>query len=112
MGKEKKITLIIGGGIAAYKSLELIRLLQKESIEVIPILTKSAENFVTSLSLAAISKKKVYSDLFDYENESVESIVEKIEYAIEQHSSFLKVISKEDLAEYEKMNKLRKWSKN
>lgn len=48
----------------------------------------------------------------DYENESVESIVEKIEYAIEQHSSFLKVISKEDLAEYEKMNKLRKWSKN
>lgn len=48
----------------------------------------------------------------DYENESVESIVEKIEYAIEQHSSFLKVISKEDLVEYEKMNKLRKWSKN
>ena len=48
----------------------------------------------------------------DYENESVESIVEKIEYAIEQHSSFLRVISKEDLVEYEKMNKLRKWSKN
>mgnify|MGYP001162519585 FL=1 len=70
MGKEKKITLIIGGGIAAYKSLELIRLLQKESIEVIPILTKSAENFVTSLSLAAISKKKVYSDLFDLNDET------------------------------------------
>ena len=70
MGKEKKITLIIGGGIAAYKSLELIRLLQKECIEVIPILTKSAENFVTSLSLAAISKKKVYSDLFDLNDET------------------------------------------
>ena len=70
LGKEKKITLIIGGGIAAYKSLELIRLLQNETIEVIPILTKSAENFVTSLSLAAISKKKVYSDLFDLNDET------------------------------------------
>ena len=48
----------------------------------------------------------------DYENDSVESIVEKIEFAIEQHSSFLKVISKEELADYERMNKLRKWSKN
>jgi hypothetical protein len=48
----------------------------------------------------------------DYDNESVESIVEKIEFAIEQHSSFLKVVSKEDLLDYEKMNKLRKWSKN
>ena len=48
----------------------------------------------------------------DYDNESVETIVEKIEFAIEQHSSFLKVVSKEDLLDYEKMNKLRKWSKN
>ena len=48
----------------------------------------------------------------DYENDSVESIVEKIEFAIEQHSSFLKVVSKEDLEDYEKMNKLRNWSKN
>ena len=70
MQKEKKITLIIGGGIAAYKSLELIRLLQNENIEVIPILTKSARNFVTSLSLAAISKKKVYTDLFDLNDEA------------------------------------------
>jgi phosphopantothenoylcysteine decarboxylase/phosphopantothenate--cysteine ligase len=68
--KEKKITLIIGGGIAAYKSLELIRLLQNENIEVIPILTKSARNFVTSLSLAAISRKKVYTDLFDLNDEA------------------------------------------
>ena len=70
MGKDKKITLIIGGGIAAYKSLELIRLLQNAHIEVIPILTKSAENFVTTLSLAAISKKKVYSHLFDLNDET------------------------------------------
>ena len=70
MQKEKKITLIIGGGIAAYKSLELIRLLQNENIEIIPILTKSARNFVTSLSLAAISKKKVYTDLFDLNDET------------------------------------------
>ena len=48
----------------------------------------------------------------DYENDSVESIVEKIEFAIEQHSSFLKVISKEELADYENMNKQRNWSKN
>ena len=70
MGKEKKITLIIGGGIAAYKSLELIRLLQNAHIDVIPILTKSAENFVTTLSLAAISRKKVYSHLFDLNDET------------------------------------------
>ena len=70
MGKDKKITLIIGGGIAAYKSLELIRLLQNAHIDVIPILTKSAENFVTTLSLAAISRKKVYSHLFDLNDET------------------------------------------
>jgi 1-acyl-sn-glycerol-3-phosphate acyltransferase len=45
----------------------------------------------------------------DYETESVESIVEKIEYAIEQHSSFLKVISEKDLLELEKTNKQREW---
>ena len=45
----------------------------------------------------------------DYETESVESIVEKIEYAIEQHPSFLKVISEKDLLELEKTNKQREW---
>ena len=45
----------------------------------------------------------------DYKNESVESIVEKIEYAIEQHSSFLKVISEKDLLDLEKTNKQREW---
>lgn len=46
----------------------------------------------------------------DYDKESIESILEKIEFAIEQHPSFLKVVSKEDLVEYEKTNKLREWS--
>ena len=45
----------------------------------------------------------------DYENESVESIVERIEHAIEQHPSFLKVISEKDLLELEKTNKQREW---
>ena len=67
---KKKITIIIGGGIAAYKSLELIRFLQSEDFEIIPILTKSASNFITSLSISAISKNKVYSDLFDLNDET------------------------------------------
>jgi hypothetical protein len=45
----------------------------------------------------------------DYENESVESIVEKIEYAIEQHPSFLKVLTKEEILQMENNNKNRKW---
>jgi len=45
----------------------------------------------------------------DYDNDSVESILEKIQYAIEQHPSFLKVISKEELEAQEKLNQLRKW---
>ena len=67
---KKKITVIIGGGIAAYKSLELIRFLQSENFEIIPLLTKSASKFITSLSISAISKNKVYSDLFDLNDET------------------------------------------
>ena len=67
---KKKITIIIGGGIAAYKSLELIRFLQSENYEIIPVLTKSASNFITSLSISAISKNKVYFDLFDLNDET------------------------------------------
>ncbi len=70
MNNKKKITIIIGGGIAAYKSLEIIRILQNENFEIIPILTKSAANFVTSLSISAIAKNKVYTDLFDPNDES------------------------------------------
>ena len=68
--KNKKILLIIGGGIAAYKSLDLIRLLRKENVEVRTILTKSGKEFVTSLSLTTLTKNKVYEDLFDKNSEA------------------------------------------
>ena len=67
---QKKILLIICGGISAYKSLELIRLLKKQSAEVKTILTKSAKEFVTPLSVASLSQEKVYDDLFNAENEA------------------------------------------
>ena len=56
--KNKKILIIIGGGIAAYKSLDLIRLLKKNHMEVKTILTKSGREFVTPLSLSALTKSK------------------------------------------------------
>ena len=65
----KKVLLIICGGIAAYKSLELIRLLRKSSVEVKTILTNAAKKFVTPLSVASLSQEKVYTDLFNHENE-------------------------------------------
>ena len=68
--KNKKILIIIGGGIAAYKSLDLIRLLRKENVEVRTILTKSGKEFVTSLSLTTLTKNKVYEDLFDKSSEA------------------------------------------
>ena len=67
---DKKVLLIICGGIAAYKSLEIIRSLKKKKFEVKSILTKSAKNFVTPLSVASLSKEKVYDDIFNIENES------------------------------------------
>ncbi|MDB9799913.1 bifunctional phosphopantothenoylcysteine decarboxylase/phosphopantothenate--cysteine ligase CoaBC [Candidatus Pelagibacter sp.] len=67
---QKKILLIICGGISAYKSLELIRLLKKQDIEIKTILTKSAKEFVTPLSVASLSQGKVYDDLFNVENEA------------------------------------------
>ncbi|WP_415323458.1 bifunctional phosphopantothenoylcysteine decarboxylase/phosphopantothenate--cysteine ligase CoaBC [Candidatus Pelagibacter sp. Uisw_127] len=66
----KKILLIICGGISAYKSLELIRLLKKQDAEVKTILTKSAKEFVTPLSVVSLSQGKVYDDLFNAENEA------------------------------------------
>jgi phosphopantothenoylcysteine decarboxylase / phosphopantothenate---cysteine ligase len=66
----KSVLLIIGGGIAAYKSLELIRLLKGKGIGVRCILTKAAENFVTPLSVAALSGEKIYSDLFSLTDET------------------------------------------
>ena len=66
----KKILLIVCGGIAAYKSLELIRLLKKNNAEIKTILTKNAKEFITPLSVASLSQGKVYDDLFSVENES------------------------------------------
>ena len=68
--KGKKILLIICGGIAAYKSLEVIRLLKKNGSSVKTILTNNAKNFVTPLSVASLSQEKVYTDLFNSDNES------------------------------------------
>ena len=61
----KKILLVITGGIAAYKSLELIRLLQVNKASVVPVMTKSSQQFVTPLSVSAIAGSKVYTELFD-----------------------------------------------
>ena len=68
--ENKKILLIICGGIAAYKSLEIIRLLKKRGALVKTILTNNAHKFVTPLSIASLSQDKVYSDLFDHNNEA------------------------------------------
>ena len=67
---EKKILLIICGGISAYKSLEVIRSLKKKGAKVKTILTKSAKEFITPLSVASLSQEKVYDDLFNVENEA------------------------------------------
>ncbi len=67
---EKKILLIICGGISAYKSLEVIRSLKKKGAKVKTILTKSATEFVTPLSVTSLSQEKVYHELFNVENES------------------------------------------
>tara|TARA_Y100000590_G_scaffold340232_1_gene388001 strand:- start:582 stop:1781 length:1200 start_codon:yes stop_codon:yes gene_type:complete len=68
--ENKKILLIICGGISAYKSLEIIRLLKKRGASVKTILTKSAKEFVTPLSVTSLSQEKVYDDLFSHENEA------------------------------------------
>ena len=66
----KKILFIICGGISAYKSLETIRLFKKNGAEIKTILTASAKEFVTPLSVTSLSQNKVYSDLFSVENEA------------------------------------------
>ena len=68
--KNKKILIIIGGGIAAYKSLDLIRLLKKNGVEVKTILTKSGKEFVTPLSLSTLTKSKTFEDIFGSESET------------------------------------------
>ena len=66
----KKILFIICGGVSAYKSLETIRLFKKNNAEIKTILTQSAKEFVTPLSIASLSQGKVYDDLFSLENET------------------------------------------
>ena len=66
----KKILFIICGGISAYKSLETIRFFKKNNATIKTILTRSAKEFVTPLSIASLSQGKVYDDLFSLENET------------------------------------------
>ena len=70
MSHKYRILLIVSGGIAAYKSLELIRLLNAISCDVTCILTRGGKNFVTPLSLASLSENKVYEDLFSLNDEN------------------------------------------
>jgi phosphopantothenoylcysteine decarboxylase/phosphopantothenate--cysteine ligase len=69
MAQQKSILLIVGGGIAAYKVLELIRLARRKDIAVTPVLTKAGAEFVTPLSLAGLAGAKVYDDLFSLTDE-------------------------------------------
>jgi phosphopantothenoylcysteine decarboxylase/phosphopantothenate--cysteine ligase len=66
----KHILLIIGGGIAAFKSLDLIRRLRERGVTVTPVLTRSGEEFVTPLSVSALAGTKLYRDLFDLGDEA------------------------------------------
>src|SRR5271168_3806645 len=66
----KRVLLIVSGGIAAYKALELIRLLRARDCAVICVLTEAGAQFVTPLSLQALSEAKVYTDLFSLTDEN------------------------------------------
>ena len=66
----KHILLIVGGGIAAFKSLDLVRRLREQGAQVTPVLTKAGSEFVTPLSLAALSASKIYQDLFNLTDEA------------------------------------------
>ena len=67
--EQPRVTLIIGGGIAAYKALDLIRRLKERHIHVRCVLTKAAQQFVTPLTASALSNERAYTDLFDPESE-------------------------------------------
>ena len=66
----KHILLIVGGGIAAFKSLDLVRRLRERGAQVTPVLTKAGAEFVTPLSLSALSASKLYQELFDLNDEA------------------------------------------
>ena len=65
-----RVLLIVGGGIAAYKAAELVRLLRKEGHEVTPVLTEGGAHFVTPMSLAALAESPVYTSLWDLKDEA------------------------------------------
>jgi len=67
--KEKRILLVIGGGIAAYKCLDLVRRLREESASVRAVMTRAATQFITPLSVGALTNEKVLTDLFDLDDE-------------------------------------------
>ncbi|MGR3461138.1 MAG: bifunctional phosphopantothenoylcysteine decarboxylase/phosphopantothenate--cysteine ligase CoaBC [Roseovarius sp.] len=66
----RRILLIVGGGIAAYKALDLIRRLRERGAEVVPVLTRGGSEFITPLSVSALAGRKVFSDLFDLTDEA------------------------------------------
>ena len=68
--KGPRVLLVVGGGIAAYKSCELVRLIRKAGGEVTCVITKGGQQFVTPMSLAALSENQVYTNLFDLKNEA------------------------------------------
>jgi len=68
--KNKKILIVVGGGISAYKSLDLIRLLKKNNFDIKTILTKSGKEFVTPLSITTLTKNKTFEDIFDKNREA------------------------------------------
>ena len=68
--KNKKILIIVGGGISAYKALDLIRLLKKNNAVIKAILTKSGKEFVTPLSITTLTKSRTFEDLFDKNSEA------------------------------------------
>lgn len=81
MTAQKKILLIIGGGIASYKSLDFIRKLKEKNFEVKGVLTKAGEQFITPLSVASITGNSVPTDLFDPDNEAHFSHIELARWA-------------------------------
>lgn len=69
MNEAKRVLLIVTGGIAAYKALELVRLLKRQGIAVRAVMTKSAAEFVTPLSMGVMTEDQVYGDMFDLKEE-------------------------------------------
>ena len=68
--KNKKILIVVGGGISAYKALDLVRILKKNSVSIKTILTKSGKEFITPLSLTTLTKNKTFEEIFDKDSEA------------------------------------------